>query len=216
MEDSRPSSGLAVRAIAAFRAVVADPEAAAPDVARLVDEAGASDDPGALAAALRAAGWLERCRLHHEEAERILDRAVRVARANGLAREWREALTSRGAVRHERGRIVAAQRDFVQAAALAGEEVDLELDAQRAALLQNTGRLGEAAAVYQRILVQPDAAADVRTKAANNLGLVEVWCGRPIAGLAWFDVRGAVGGRGRSGSRGVRPRQPRLGDGPRR
>ena len=185
---AEPNTDIAGRAAVLFKAVIANPEAVTDEVSQLVSEARRAGDPAGLAAALRVAGWLERCELRLGDAERTLDEAVRIARRNRLQHEWREALTSRGAVRHERGRIIAAQRDFDRAGELVGDQHDFELDTQRAALLQNTGRLEQAAALYRSILERPEVPADVRTKAANNLGLLEVWCGRPRSGLAWCDV----------------------------
>src|SRR5829696_6461815 len=42
--------------------------------------------------------------------------------------------------------------------------------------------------LYRRLLARPHVPADVRTKAANNLGIIEVWCGRPERALGWFEA----------------------------
>jgi CHAT domain-containing protein len=186
--DQVSTADLLTRVDVAYQAVVANPETAGPEVARLLAEARESGDLRALVSALRAAAWLERSQLRHDRAAVLLDEAVRIGRRHHLDRELRQALTTRGAVRHEQGRLEAARRDFDQAAMLPGGASDPELDSQRAALLQNSGRLQEAAALYRRILSRSDTPADVRTKAANNLGLIEVWCGRSDSALEWLEV----------------------------
>jgi tetratricopeptide (TPR) repeat protein len=185
-----PSTDLVARAGEVYRRVVADPESAGPGVRDLVTDARSSGDPRALVAALRAEGWFERSRLAHERAIEVLDEAVRTARRHRLQPQWREALVTRGAIRHEQGRVDAAQRDFTRAAAFVGEDggdVDVELEHQQAALHLNTGRLVEAATAYRRILDDAGASAEMRTKAANNLGIIEVQCGRIESGLALFE-----------------------------
>ena len=186
-----PSTELLIQASEAYRAVVADPEEASSLVRTVVGEARRTGDHRALAAALRAEAWYERSRLAHDRALALADEAVRTARRRQLQPQWREALVTRGAIRHELGRLQAAERDFAQAATFLGDGVDAELDSQLAALHQNTGRLEEAAAVYRRILARADTPAAVRTKAANNLGMIDVQCGRVESGLAWFDAAAA-------------------------
>ncbi len=186
--DAPTVTALRDRAAAAYAAVVAEPEQAAADIDELVDSARRAGDAVALVRALRAQAWLARSRLEHNRASAILDEAERVARRDELDPEWREVLTTRGAVRHEQGRLRAAARDFERAAARPGGDDDPELDAQRAALLQNRGELTAASDLYRRLLARPHVPASVRTKAANNLGMIEVWCGRPERGLAWFDL----------------------------
>jgi tetratricopeptide (TPR) repeat protein len=185
--EQESSTDLLSRVAVVYQAVVANPESAGPEVARLLSEARESGDPPALVSALRATAWLERSQLRHDRAEVLLNEAVRIGRRNRLDRELRQALTTRGAVRHEQGRLEAARRDFDAAALLLGDAEDPELDSQRAALLQNSGRLADAAALYRRILSN-ETSDEVRTKAANNLGLIEVWCGRPDSALSWLDV----------------------------
>jgi CHAT domain-containing protein len=186
--EQESTTDLLSRVASAYQAVVANPESAGPAVERLTMEARESGNHRALASALRASAWLERSRLRHDQAEVLLNEAVRIGRRYGLDPELRQALTTRGAVRHEQGRLAAARHDFDEAAALLGTAEDLELASQRAALLQNSGQLSEAAAFYRRILGSNNAPADVRTKAANNLGLIEVWCGRSDTALSWLEV----------------------------
>jgi CHAT domain-containing protein/tetratricopeptide (TPR) repeat protein len=186
--EHESSTDLLNRAAIAYQAVVADPESAGPRLERLMMEARESGNDRALVLTLRAAAWLERSRLRHDQAEVLLNDAVRIARRHGFDLELRQALTTRGAVRHEQGRLAAARRDFDHAASLVGGAEDAELDSQRAALLQNRGRLADAAVLYRRILSRRGTPPDVRAKAANNLGLIEVWCGRSDSALSWLDV----------------------------
>jgi CHAT domain-containing protein/tetratricopeptide (TPR) repeat protein len=186
--DQESTTDLLRRADAAYRVVVANPELAAPEVAQLLSEVRQDGNPRALVSVLRAAAWFERSQLRHDRAAALLDEAVRIGRRHRLDAELRQALTTRGAVRHEQGRLTAAKRDFEQAASLLGDADDPELDAQRAALLQNSGQLTAAADLYRRILRNRDTPLDVRAKAANNLGLIEVWCGRADTALSWLDV----------------------------
>ena len=184
-DESRPN--LLARASAAYRGVVADPRVFGPEAARLVAEARAGGDTAALVAALRAEAWFERIRLAHGRARMLLDEAVRMARRQRLDSLLGQALVTRGAVNHELGRLVAAKRDFEQAAGLIDPEMATELASQEAALYQNMGRLSDAAVLYRRILADPDTPPEVRYKVASNLGEIEAECGRPEAALACFD-----------------------------
>lgn len=183
-----PASELLIQASEAYRRVVADPEGAADAVRHLVAEARRAGDQRALVAALRAEAWLERSRLAHDRAIALLDEAVRTARRRQLQPQWREALVTRGAVRQELGRTGAAQRDLTKAAAFLGDDVDVELEHQQATLHQNSGRVAKAAEAYRRILAAPGASAEVRAKAANNLGVIEVQSGRLDVGLGLFEL----------------------------
>jgi hypothetical protein len=66
--DRESDTGLLVRARAAYRRVVADPNAFGPEAARLVLEAREAEDPEALVAALRAEARIERIRQAHRRA----------------------------------------------------------------------------------------------------------------------------------------------------
>ena len=67
-----------------------------------------------------------------------------------------------------------------------------ELAAQQAALYQNVGRLADASALYAGLLADPQTPPEVRFKAANNLGIIEVECGRPEVALAHFGEAAAM------------------------
>lgn len=190
--DEEPGAQLLIHAAGAYRRVVADPQVFGPEAAGLVAQARAAGDRPALIAALRAQAWFERSRLAHVRAKVLLDEAARLARRHGLDTFLGAVLTTRGAVHHELGRLPAARRDFEAAAPLIAPELATELASQRAALCQNTGRLSEAATLYRRILADPGAPAEVRAKAANNLGIIEADCGRPVAALACFDQAAAA------------------------
>jgi tetratricopeptide (TPR) repeat protein len=185
-------SDLLIRAAAAYRRVVADPETFGPEATRIVAEARAAGHAEALVAALRAEGWLERIRLAHDRALALLDEAVRVARQHRLPVRLGQVLVTRGAVHHELGRLTAAKRDFDRAARLIDRGTAAELAAQRGTLYQNLGRLSEAAALYRRALADPDTPPEARWKIANNLGIIEAQCGRLGAALACFDEAAAA------------------------
>ena len=183
-EESRPN--LLIRATAAYRGVVADPRVFGPEAARLVAEARAVGDTAALVAALRAEAWFERSRLAYGRARVLLDEAVRTARRQRLGSLLGQVLVTRGAVNHDLGRLVAARRDFEQAAGLIDPEMTTELASQQATLYHNMGRLPDAAVLYRRILADPGTPPEVRYKVASNLGQIEAECGHPDAALACF------------------------------
>ncbi|HEY7013078.1 MAG TPA: CHAT domain-containing tetratricopeptide repeat protein [Streptosporangiaceae bacterium] len=158
--------------------VISDPDRFRPVAEALVAELRRARQPEALALALRALAWAERLRLDARSALRLLDEACRIARRHHLENTLAELLMSRAAVRQELGRIAAAQRDL----RAAGERITgpgtAELDFHQAVLLQNIGRLDEAAALYHRVLSGPDASALRKVQSANNLALIESQQGR--------------------------------------
>src|SRR5215203_1458548 len=143
--DYEPRDDLLIRALAAYKGVVANPGEFGPIAARLVAEARRTGHSEALVLALRAEAWSERARLG------------------------------------------AAQRDLDRAAPLLRDQESAELGLQQATLLQNIGRLSEAAAAYRRVLATPDCPVDVKAKVANNLALIEVQRGRHGPALAYLD-----------------------------
>ena len=143
---------LLIRARRAFDDVAADPERFRPAAEALVAEVRRARRPEALALALRAMAWAERFRLDHRSAIRLLDEACRIARRHHFHGTLAELLMSRASVSLELGRITAAQRDLRAAAALVAGPGLAELDFHQAVLLQNIGRLDEAAAIYHRLL----------------------------------------------------------------
>jgi tetratricopeptide (TPR) repeat protein len=179
---------LEIHAREAYVQVIADPDGFAPHADRLVAAARTEGDVAALVPALRAAAWARRYHLAHAEALELLDEAVSISRRHGLDARLGEALVTRGAVRHEVGDVAGAARDFERAAGLVGPDMAPELASQRGALAQNAGRLTEAAVHYRHVLEAADAPADVRCKAANNLGVVEAQCGRHDTALHWLGV----------------------------
>jgi tetratricopeptide (TPR) repeat protein len=187
-----PNDDLLIRAAAAYRGVVADPRAYGPVAARLVAEARRCGDPEALVMALRAEAWSERTRLANVRAKALLDEAVRIARRHRLDERLGDVLVTRAAVSLELGRSVAAQHDLDRAAALLHDGRSAELDLQRAVLLQNLGRLADAAAVYRRVLADLDCPVDVRAKVANNLALIEVQHGNHAAAFRYLDEAAAL------------------------
>jgi tetratricopeptide (TPR) repeat protein len=190
--DQESNADLLIRAAAAYRLVVADPETHGPAAFGLVTEARNAGDAEALVAALRAAAWFQRIRLAHGQALRLLDEAAQVARRNRLDAALGQVLVARGAIHHELGRLTVARRDFDRAAGLVGPEDAAELASQLGALNQNMGRLSDAARLYRQVLTDPSAPPEVQAKAANNLGIIETQCGRPAAAMACFDLAAAA------------------------
>lgn len=185
--DNEPRDDLLIRAVAAYKGVVGDPGDFGPIAARLVAEARRTGHSEALVLALRAEAWSERARLGNGRAKVLLDEAVRVARRHRLDGRLGQVLVTRAAVNQELGRVAAAQRDLDRAAPLLREQESAELGLQQATLLQNIGRLSEAAAAYRRVLAMPDCPIDVKAKVANNLALIEVQRGRHGPALAYLD-----------------------------
>jgi len=173
-----PPDELVIRARQAYDGVAADPDRFRPAAEALVAEARRARKPEALALALRAVAWAERLRLHDRLAIRLLDEACRIARRHHLNDTLADLLMSHAAVSQELGRMAAARRDLRAAAALVTGARTLELDFQRAVLLQNTGRLADAAVIYQRLLSDPAAGASQKVKSASNLALIESEQGR--------------------------------------
>jgi tetratricopeptide (TPR) repeat protein len=190
--NDESKSNLLIRATAAYRRVLADPERFGPEATRIVAEARAAGHAEALVAALRAEGWLARIHLAHDRALALLDEAVRVARRHQLGVQLGQVLVTRGAIHHELGRVTAAKRDLDRAATLIDPAMAAELASQQGALYQNLGRLAEAAELYRRALADPGTPPEVRYKIANNLGIIEAQYGRPEAALACFDEAAAA------------------------
>jgi tetratricopeptide (TPR) repeat protein len=176
---TEPPGGLVIRARQAFDDVAADPDRFRPAAEALVAEARQARQPEALALALRALAWAERFRLDDRSAIRLLDEACRIARRHHLGDVLADLLMSHAAVSQELGRMAAARRDLRAAAALVttGARI-LELDFQRAVLLQNIGRLADAALIYHRILADPAASARRKVQSTNNLAIIESQQGR--------------------------------------
>ena len=134
--------------------------------------------PEALALALRALAWAERARLDDRSAIGLLDEACRIARRHQLSDTLAELLMSHAAVSQELGRMTVARRDLRAAAALVTGPRVSELEFSWAILLQNVGRLGEAASTYHRVLSDPAAGPRLKVRCANNLALIEAQQGR--------------------------------------
>jgi tetratricopeptide (TPR) repeat protein len=178
---------LLIRVKAAYQDVIKDPEAFRSGAADLVTRARHSRDPEALCLALRASGWAERYAMKHQNALRLLNEAVRVARRHGLNHVLGEALVTRGAVKLELGQLSAARRDFDAAEPLVHPAAFTELTIQRANLFWNQGDLATGAALYARLLRDSTLTNEVRYKAATNLGIIEAHRGRFHEALALFD-----------------------------
>ncbi|HXV94494.1 MAG TPA: CHAT domain-containing protein [Pseudonocardia sp.] len=168
---------LLIRAERTYDGVVGDPREFGPVAAALVEEARRSGDDEALVVALRASAWFERSRLENTKARRLLDQAVRRARAAGLAHRLAELLVTRAAITLELGSVTAAARDLDRAEATDGR-VGAGVEFMRAVLLHNLGRLEAAGAAYRRVLADPASSLDNRGSAANNLALIACVQGR--------------------------------------
>jgi len=167
-----------IRAERAHQDVAANPDAFRPVAEALVAEARQARQPEALALALRALALAEQSRLNDATAIELLDEACRIARRHRLRATLADLLMSRAAVQQELGRFPAARRDLAAAAALVTGPAALELDFNRAVLLQNSGRLDDAAAIYHRLLADSGISTWRRAVCANNLALIEAEQGR--------------------------------------
>jgi CHAT domain-containing protein/tetratricopeptide (TPR) repeat protein len=179
---------LLIRAGAAYRDVISDPQAFRPRAAAFVQEARRSGNPEALCLALRASSWAERYALEHRRSLQMLNEAVRVARRNGLQKLLGEVLVTRGAVLHELGRLSDASNDFDAAEPLVPPEAVPELRIQRATLLHNQGDRVSAANLFARLLKDPALTPEIRYKAATNFGLLQAERGRFPDALTLFDM----------------------------
>ncbi|HEY2578754.1 MAG TPA: CHAT domain-containing tetratricopeptide repeat protein [Streptosporangiaceae bacterium] len=173
LPNTEVTSALLIRARQAHDDVAADPDTYRPVAEALVSEARAAREPEAVALALRALATAERAQLDARSALRLLDEACRIARRYQLTDTLADLLMTRADVGQELGRLTAAGHDLQAAEALVTGDRALELAFHRAVLLQNSGRLPDAALIYRRLL--PDPAIDLRhwTLCANNLALIE-------------------------------------------
>ena len=173
LPNTEVASALLIRARQAHDDVKADPDTYRPVAEALVSEARTAREPEALALALRALAAAERAQLDARSALRLLDEACRIARRHRLTDTLADLLMTRADVGQELGRLTAAGHDLRAAEALVTGDRALELAFHRAVLLQNSGRLPDAAVIYRRLL--PDPAIDPRhwTLCANNLALID-------------------------------------------
>src|SRR5215471_4854978 len=176
--NTEPPDGLVIRAMRAHQDVAANPDAFRQVAEALVAEARQARHPLALALALRALALAEQSRLNDAMAIVLLDEACAIARRHHLRATLADLLMSRAAVQQELGRFPAARRDLTAAAALVTGPAALELDFNRAVLLQNSGRLDDAAAIYHRLLADSGIGTWRRAVCANNLALIEAEQGR--------------------------------------
>ena len=178
---------LLIRAKQAYDKVAADPERYRHESELLVAEARRARDPEALVLALRALAWAERARLKQTEAIRLLAEAARIARRRRYDEILAEVLITHAAVSQELGRISAAHRSLRTAATLVAPGRLPELDFNRAVLLQNTGHLDEAVAIYHRLLPGTGLSPRRQVQVPNNLALIEAEQGRYSAALRRLD-----------------------------
>ncbi len=167
-----------IRARQAHDDVAADPDRFRPAAEALVAEARRARQPEALALALRALAWAERARLDDRSAIGLLNEACRIARRHHLDDTLAELLMSHAAVSQELGRMTSARRDLRAAAVLTTGDRAFELDFHWAVLLQNVGRLADAAGIYHRLLFDQATSARRKVQCANNLALIESERGR--------------------------------------
>ncbi len=178
MTSTEPPGDLVIRARRAHDGVAVDPDRFRAAAEAVLAEARRAREPEALALALRAVAWAERARLDDRSAIRLLDEACRIARRHHLDDTLAELLMSHAAVSQELGRMTAARRALRAAAVLVTGTRTLDLDFHWAVLLQNMGRLTDAADLYHRVLSDPAASARRKVQCANNLALIESQQGR--------------------------------------
>lgn len=169
---------LLIRAQQAHDDVWADPDRFRPVAEALVAEARRARQPKALALALRALAWAERARLNDRSAIRLLNEARRIARRHHLDETLADLLMSHADISQELGRMTAARRDLRAAALVVTGTRVSELNVHTAVLLQNTGQLADAAAMYHQVLSDPAAPDRRKVQCANNLALIESEQGR--------------------------------------
>src|SRR6266704_1226895 len=170
--NTEPPDGLVIRAIRAHEDVAANPDLFRPVAEALVAEARQARQPEALALALRALALAEQSRLNDAAAIALLDEACQIARRHHLNATLADLLMSRAAVRQELGRFPAARRDLTAAAALVTGAGALELDFNRGVLLQNSGRLADAAALMElRLLPEATTAARRAVREFSDTGI---------------------------------------------
>ncbi len=187
-ETQEQLGSLLIRATDAHDGVVGDPSRFGPIALDVLAAARAAGDTDAVIVALRAVAWFERSRLENGRALRLLHAAAALARRTRRPDRLGEVLITRAAVNLELGRVAAAARDLDRAGDLVDPEAAPDLELKRAALLHNSGRITAAADGYRRVLVDPHAGADVRTRAANNLALTEALRGRSREAMQHIDL----------------------------
>lgn len=177
--ETEPHERLLIQAEHAFDEVVARPadgRRAAERVATAARQARADE---ALIVALRAAGWAAREQYDHDAARRHLDEAAGIARRSGFDDRLSEVLITRSATYLERGDTGLARRDLERAVRHAGPRTHAEVRFAQALLEDTVGNLQAAADAYEDVLrLERDIRPDVRFKAMNNLGLVNLLLGR--------------------------------------
>jgi tetratricopeptide (TPR) repeat protein len=182
-----------IRAKQAHDDVAANPDRFRPSAEAIVAQARRARHPEALALALRALAWADRARLDDRSAIRLLNEAIRVARRHHLHDTLADLLMSHASVSLELGHTAAARRDLQAAAQLVPAAQRWELEFTQAVLLQNTGELAEAEAIYHRVLANPATSVRRQIGGANNLALIESEQGRHAQALRRLDgaLRGA-------------------------
>lgn len=174
------ADGLVIHARRLVDRATSDPQDAEDAVRAALEHAQHAGPPHAHALVLRALAAVHRARLEHTEAERLLDRAVLVARRSDLAGVEAEVRGARAAVRLERGRVSAARNDVSLALRALGRADDggaptglgAYLELQLAVLDHNVGHLRQAEDRYRRIAADPHRSPDVAVRVANNLAMV--------------------------------------------
>ncbi|MET3805389.1 tetratricopeptide (TPR) repeat protein [Nakamurella sp. UYEF19] len=182
------------RARALFETVQGDPTASGL-AGRAADVAAAARRQGSAEAEVlvwRALAYAEGAIYANDQAKALLDRAIRLARSQGLDRQLVAALLSRSGVTQELGRLDAAQRDLDQVRELAVDGERSEFHLQQAALFHNTGRLAGAAGMYRLALADPAASIQVKAMTANNLGSIEVLLGHPAEAIGHLELATAL------------------------
>ncbi|MGI9612973.1 MAG: CHAT domain-containing protein [Acidimicrobiales bacterium] len=166
------TNSLLDRATVGFRLATSDPSRGRREAESVAEQAAQSDAPDAAEAevvALRGASWAARELFDHEAARRLIDRAVTVARSNGLTARQSECLLTRSSVHLEHGRHADARADLEEAAALAPAEIGAEVAVSLGVIEQKAGAYVAALDAYERALgLAIPQQVDVRFKALSN------------------------------------------------
>jgi hypothetical protein len=184
---------------------LSDPVRSEPEVRALLAEARRRGEPLAVVLCLRALAAVHRSRWEHDEAGRLLGRAIALSRREAAPRLEAEVRGARAAVRHGQGNVVAARRDIDAALRLIGgptpaadeehERLRAYLELQVAVLDHNAGRLRDAERWYRRIGTNPHRSDDIAVRTANNLAMVLTARGAYDEALAASETAVAVAAR---------------------
>jgi Tfp pilus assembly protein PilF len=177
--SSEVADTLVIQARDVARLVADAPRDGMAAATALADRARAAGCADAEVVACRSAAWAARELYDHATARRFLGRARRVASAAGLDRRLGQVWVTWSAVHLELGDLRAATRDLAAARRAFAPDEPVELTFAEGLVAQKAGRVAAAVAAYRSAVASAGPSeADVRFKAANNLGEVLAEAGR--------------------------------------